>query len=168
MQSFHQRYPHGGRYFAIRLSYRRCALEYVVREYLQELIVCNSGSCRQNDATTKYVAHRGGSQSIFYEDPCQNRRCACDATFVSSKISGILEIVAIGFIPALCTEIPRAEIILQRFISATPVRAHKAAHINEHMQQIHIPMEQKKGYQMSKYAMLHVKLRPRHRAEQST
>ena len=64
------------------------------------------------------------------------------------KIVRIVEIVATGFILALCTDIPRAEIILQRFISATPVRAHKAAHkashVNEDMQQIHIPMEQKK------------------------
>ena len=108
---------------------------------------------------------RGGSQSkyFFYEDPCQNKKCACDATFVSSKISGILEIIAIGFIPALCTEIPRAEIILQRFISATPVRAHKAAHkashVNEDMQQINISHGIKKAEQVSKYAMQNVALR---------
>ena len=80
---------------------------------------------------------------FFYEDPCQNKRCACDATFVSSKISGILEIVAIGFEPALCTEIPCAGIILKRFIYATQVRAHKASHVNENIQQINLPMEKR-------------------------
>ena len=128
-----------------------------MRENLQELAVCNSGSCRQSFATTKYVAYRGGSQSIFYEDPCQNKKCACDAAFVSSKLSGILEIVAIGFIPALRTEIPRAEIILKRFIYATQVRAHKASHVNEDVQQVNIPME--KDEQVSKHAMQNVPFR---------
>ena len=63
---------------------------------------------------------------------------------------------------ALCTETPRAEIILQRFISATQVRAHKAAHkashVNEDMQQINIPMENKTE-KVSKYAMQNVALR---------
>ena len=153
---------------SIRVARRLCScdaafvlpkIEYVVRENFQELIVCNSGSCRQSYATTKYVAYREGSQSIFYEDPCQNKKCACDAAFVSSKISGILEIVALGFIPALCTEIPCAEIILQRFIYATQVRAHKASHVNEDTQEINIPIKKKRGGQVSKHSMQNVALR---------
>ena len=148
LQSFHQRYPHGWRRFDVAIIPALCV---VIRRAgkspkahcMQQRLVQTK---RRNDKVC--CISRRVPKYFFYEDPCQNKKCACDAAFVSSKIlsskiSGIIQIVALGIIPALCTDISRAEIILQRFISATPVRAHKASHVNEDIQQINIPMEKR-------------------------
>ena len=99
----------------------------------------------------RYDKVRCTSRSIpeyVCEVSCRNKICACDAAFVSSKISGILEIVAIGLVPALRTEIR----------CATKVRAHKASHVNEDIRQTSIPMK-KKGEHASKHSLQNVALR---------